>query len=737
MWGTLTTWIHYLVEHPSTATLVIGGGLFALAFLILQLTRWGQENPVSKCVALSVFAHIILLVYAYTTNLITHVPLRNVPTPVPIQLADVPPEPRLGTSGEANSEKPFWEQFPDNAHQELLQTSGPEPLPTESVDTQSIPDPEPPSLGDSVALNQPPARPQELAPGDLVQNALENSLQPRNTGVETLPAAQPQLPSEQEIASTDSEVPGRTAAQADEPDPNHWLAEQVSKEGPRRVESEQQFPSLPTTSVEKQEAILDQQRQKSWDAVPSLTDPDRMETLVRGARQSPTRQDPWDLAQQKEVDSPTTLPRTPAQSDDFPAGRRRLGDGQPLPVRYARRQQHSVEWLETQGGSQETELAIARALTYLASIQQTDGSWNPRMTDAGRELQVLGHNRQGAGAQADTGITGLAILAFLGAGNTHLEGPYRDTVRRGLEYLMARQQKSGSLAGPAQFFAQMYCHSMGLLALSEAYSLTGDPRLSDAVKRGVAFSVESQNPTVGGWRYQPGDSGDMSQFGWQVMALNSAALNGQNLEGGSVQLMKTFLQKHTQGTFGGLAHYRYGEDVSPVMTAEAMFCRYLLDEPVSPQAATEACREILGSVQPNGVARQLPGHGVDNVYFWYYGTLALHQMAVDPQLKDQPVVQQAWSDWNQKLKSRLLALQETEDGLEPGSWDSKWFMWGCYGGRVYSTAMSAMCLQVYYRYDLEAEQRLRTAGLPVGPAITPSTPVLQQIGDQSTSGFRR
>ena len=135
---------------------------------------------------------------------------------------------------------------------------------------------------------------------------------------------------------------------------------------------------------------------------------------------------------------------------------------------------------------------------------------------------VLNENRDRAGAKADTGITGLALLAFLGTGHTHLEGEFRTEVQHGLEYLLRQQISSGCMAGEARYYARMYCHGMATLALSEAYAMTGDHRMKSAVQRAIGYSVRSQDAPTGGWRYQPGQKGDMSQFGWQVMALRSA-----------------------------------------------------------------------------------------------------------------------------------------------------------------------------------------------------------------------
>ena len=54
--------------------------------------------------------------------------------------------------------------------------------------------------------------------------------------------------------------------------------------------------------------------------------------------------------------------------------------------------------------------------------------------------------RNGAGSQADAGITGLVLLAFLAGGQTHLQGVHQATVRHGLEYLLGVQDADGCLA---------------------------------------------------------------------------------------------------------------------------------------------------------------------------------------------------------------------------------------------------------------------------------------------------
>lgn len=360
------------------------------------------------------------------------------------------------------------------------------------------------------------------------------------------------------------------------------------------------------------------------------------------------------------------LPQAPQKLDD-----------QALPPIYQQRVAADRERIAaSHGGSKETEAAVRRALQWLAANQDPDGRWNPRRFGAGRETQTLGQNRSGAGANADTGITGLALLALLGAGHTHQRGDYRVTVGRGLDFLAASQHHDGSVGGNAEPFAFMYCHGMATLALSEALAMTGDERLQPIVERAIGYTLRAQNRTTGGWRYRPGDTGDMSQLGWQLMSLKSAELAGLEFPSETRQGIARFTASVSSGPGGGLASYRPHEQVSRPMTAEALVCRLFLGTPRQSPALDEAGNFLLG---------ELPGVGRPNYYYWYYGTLGMYQLQGEH-----------WRQWNDALTRQLLAGQTTTGELA-GSWDPN-DVWGGYGGRVYSTALATLCLEVYYRY---------------------------------------
>jgi hypothetical protein len=281
------------------------------------------------------------------------------------------------------------------------------------------------------------------------------------------------------------------------------------------------------------------------------------------------------------------------------------------------------------------------------------------------------------------GVTGLAVLAFMAAGHTHRQGEYQKNVLNGLNYLLRIQGRDGNMAGEAETFAQMYCHGIATLALAEAYALTGENLLREPVQRAISYTLASQHSTDGGWRYRPGDEGDTSQFGWQVMALKTAELGGLGIPQKSRDGMHRFLSRVSSGRSGGLASYRPREQVSPTMTAEALACRFFLNT-LRDEATINEAADYLD--------QNRPGEGRANLYYWYYGTLAMHQ-----------VHDARWERWNEALQARLLPSQR-HDGRLAGTWDPGVTVWGGYGGRVYTTAMGALCLESYYRFSLTRER---------------------------------
>ena len=102
----------------------------------------------------------------------------------------------------------------------------------------------------------------------------------------------------------------------------------------------------------------------------------------------------------------------------------------------------------------------------------------------------------------------------------------------------------------------MYAHGLATIALCEAYGMTHDEHVGIAARLAVAYIERAQNESTGGWRYQPGDAGDTSVFGWQIMALKSAQLAGLPVNSIVFDNAQRWLHSVAKGEHLGLYSYQ-------------------------------------------------------------------------------------------------------------------------------------------------------------------------------------
>jgi len=679
--------------NPRTIWVALSIGLAALtiALLILMRTRWGQARPLSKCIVLSVFAHLLLIGYAHMTQLFFDGVSSASDGSVEIEvITEHPTAAAREQAQETQVELPPWEQLGVDPPVPPPPVELPRRDPTVDVphDPEFV---EPPPIVERQPL-EPRTPLDDVAPQPPAVAVAATSPQRRAPAVEPAPMAS---------------VPVARHAPTDhDPTPKRQRLEPLPTDIARPATAPPIAGELP---LDNKQAINDRVQRlvaapvptDSADAVASLTDDasratNRANTAwqdVDPSRAMPPSPPSATTAAAATVDaaamsggtsagSQAAIRRPAAAASTLAIASRRPAAANDLAIIYRFRERDDREQLgRTRGGTEDAEKAVRAALQFLVSAQQDDGHWDASAYGGGTQRFVEGEDRKGAGTNADTGITALALLTFLAAGETHLKGEYRVHVQKGLEFLLRQQAHDGNLAGNASVFARMYCHGMAALALGEAYAMTQDARIRPYLERAIAYTLAAQHPNTGGWRYHPwrhspSDPGDMSQFGWQVMALKSAAAAGLVIPENANALMRRFSASCAAGHYGGLASYRKGERVTPTMTAEALTCRFFLHEPLRKPTIDEAADYLLA---------ELPGKGKPNLYYWYYATLAMYQ------LQDE-----RWETWNRSLQRELLRSQR-KSGTLAGSWDPS-TVWGGCGGRVYSTAMAALCLEVYYRY---------------------------------------
>jgi hypothetical protein len=332
-----------------------------------------------------------------------------------------------------------------------------------------------------------------------------------------------------------------------------------------------------------------------------------------------------------------------------------------------------------EGGSVKSELAVERGLDWLVRHQKKDGSWS------------LDHKPQcskGKGCPADrhmdsdTAATGLALLPLLGAGQSHLEkGRYQQATDMGIKWLLKVQKPDGDLWTGGGGNTHMYSHAIGSMALCEAYGITRDPKLKGPAERAIKFIVQAQSAADGGWRYNPGEAGDTCVLGWQMFALRSAHLAGLEVPPRTIAGAIDYLDKAAADPERTTYAYQPNSGATNVMSAEALLVRQYIGwgrDYAPMRAGAQKIAEDLFQTKER------------NIYYWYYATQLLHNMQGP-----------AWKKWNLMVRDGLVAMQVKSDGCDRGSWDPHKPLadrWGAEAGRHFTTSLSVMTLEVYYRY---------------------------------------
>jgi hypothetical protein len=378
---------------------------------------------------------------------------------------------------------------------------------------------------------------------------------------------------------------------------------------------------------------------------------------------------------------PEPLPRRTAAVRVAP-----VEEKSPPPLLVQRQKEVRERSVEQYGGTKESEAAVERGLDWLAAHQNDNGSWSLDRFQVNCKHTAC----SGAGTVvSDPAGTGLVLLPFLGAGHTHQAGTRKQTVARGLQWLLDHQQADGTWPAPADN-RPMYGHGMASIVLCEAYGMTRDPKLREPAQRALDYIVKAQHPASGGWRYKPGQPADTSVVGWQVMALKSGEMAGLTVppkvfDGvkrwlASVEanrpLTPTPLPRGERGRGeGGLFGYQSANPTA-AMTAQGLLCLQYLG------ARRDDPRMRAGT---DYLLQNLPRPEGDTSYYWYHATQVMYHMQG-----------KHWKAWNDRLRDMLVSTQERKGSLA-GSWEARDERERP-GGRLYATALRLLMLEVYYRH---------------------------------------
>lgn len=316
--------------------------------------------------------------------------------------------------------------------------------------------------------------------------------------------------------------------------------------------------------------------------------------------------------------------------------------------------------LQEGGGNTASEAAVTKGLQWLVRMQKNDGRWD-----------IDGSVNDSIGG------TGLALLPFLAAGQTHKpmkgekDSPYAKTVEYGLSYIKGKQKANGSFGA-----RDLYGHAIATMALCESFGMTGDPTLKKAAQSGLDYLVKAQH-SVGGFRYTPGQAGDTSVTGWCLQCMKSGQLAGLSVPREVMYKVANYLD--TVQTQEGAAYGYTGPGGTPSMTAVGLLCReYLGWGPKNPK--------LVAGVE--NLKKNAPKKSFDNIYFYYYATQVVHFFGGDD-----------WDKlWNPKMRDLLVDTQDNSATPNKGSWAPDRTLTGTGGGRLTATCLSLLTLEVYYRH---------------------------------------
>ena len=341
-----------------------------------------------------------------------------------------------------------------------------------------------------------------------------------------------------------------------------------------------------------------------------------------------------------------------------------------------------------------TEVAIQSGLEFLARHQRDDGGWSLTGFDQDSPLSQYQ-------IDSDTAATGLAVLAFQGAGYNHREFKYAGQLKRALQWMLEHQQPDGGLYvesdNQSNASARLYSHAIAALALTEAYGMTQDPELERAAQKALDYISATQDPQRGGWRYYAEPelrSSDTSVTGWMTMALKSGQLAGLRVRDRTLQGIESWLQVAVDTDSGSQFRYNpyavdgqqvsraHGRKVSPSMTAVGLLMRVYSGWPRDDQRFLSGAQSLLKHL-PSDANTQLR-----DTYYWYYATQVLKHAGGE-----------SWDAWNRALHP-LLVRTQVKSGELSGSWHPHRPVpdrWGAHGGRLYVTTLNLLSLEVRYR----------------------------------------
>jgi len=306
----------------------------------------------------------------------------------------------------------------------------------------------------------------------------------------------------------------------------------------------------------------------------------------------------------------------------------------------------------------DVRVAINNGLRFIASQQQEDDG------------------RFCTGGSKNTHETSIALMAFMLQGHIPGQGKYGEAMENGLSYLIRKGEEQDGFLGSGTNNASMYEHGLGVLALSEAWGHSKNPKLRKVLRDAVDITLRAQNDQ-GGWRYTPKPKdADLSMTAMHIVALNSAREAGIAVPQSTIDRAAEYVVSCQNEETHGFAYTAQGGHAKASFPVSAGGTLALM---LSGKRDDLSVRRAMNYLKDYDDSKFSPEDSEREFKFFYYahyyGIQAMYQSG-----------EEDFKDWYAQILKTLLETQEDD-----GSWKSG------HGG-VYGTGMAILIAGVPYRY---------------------------------------
>lgn len=304
---------------------------------------------------------------------------------------------------------------------------------------------------------------------------------------------------------------------------------------------------------------------------------------------------------------------------------------------------------------------VGTAVKWLVKQQKNDGSWRFAHDATASEGPFVDPEK----LPSATKSTALVLLTLLGAGQTPEAGSYRKSVDRGIQFLLRSMRRDGDLRATGG----MDAHALATIALCECYGLTKDAEYEIPAKQAIRFILSTQSEQHGSWSRNRRKRGDAVTTGWQLLALYCGSQANIEIPRTAVERARQFLGKKP-----------IEDDQRRIIKSTRASLKLMADLLWEQKAPSpELAKQIDQLVQHEPAEH--------NLLYNYFTTIAIHKAG------------QGWKKWNVVQREHVLK-RYIREGDQAGTWPVGQDVQARRYGPLYSTAMSLLILEVYYRHLL-------------------------------------